>query len=98
MLLVLPPPGLRRGLPVGREPLAVQEDIRMNHCDHNHTTLGEIRALPTGGDGHMLTCHRHYLAEMAYRQMRRRETRPPRDPDAWPEPPWESLTITHPAV
>ena len=35
-------------------------------CDHNHIA-DEVRRLPTGADGAMLVCRRHYNEEMAYR-------------------------------
>ena len=35
-------------------------------CDHGHQA-DEIRRLPTGGEGAMLVCRRHYNEEMTYR-------------------------------
>ena len=61
----------------------------MNHCDHGHETVGEIRRLPTGGDGAILVCHRHYRRELSFRTERARDT----GRDVWDWPSWESLTV-----
>lgn len=69
----------------------------MNHCDHNHETRGEIRALPTGRDrwqGNMLICQTHYFAEMDYRRSRARET----GIDKWQFPPWTDLEVVYQEV
>ena len=41
--------------------------MTINHCDHNHVVYGEVRLLPTGGEGNMILCKCHYRAEMLVR-------------------------------
>ena len=69
----------------------------MNHCDHNHETGGEIRALPVGFDpyhGNMLVCRSHYHAELQFRRERARQT----GADKWKFPAWDDLEVVYERV
>ena len=59
----------------------------VNWCDHDHWTREELRALPYGGGGNILCCHRHYLVERAERRTRQRTC-----------PPWDNLKIYAEAI
>ena len=42
----------------------------INTCDHGHEGTFEVRLLPYGGGGNIITCFGHYIKEMAFRKER----------------------------
>jgi hypothetical protein len=59
------------------------------NCDNIHCTKanGEVRLLPTGGDGNMIVCRSCYEHEMAFRRsFSKRGVKPDL-------PSWESLKV-----
>lgn len=45
------------------------------NCDNDKCTsaTGEVRLLPTGGEGNMILCFACYLHELSWRRMRNKE-------------------------
>jgi len=62
----------------------------MNACDHGHLVEGEVRLLPTGGDGNAILCRSHYDSEMVFRKERIA------DGVSYPLPKWETLKVYDP--
>jgi len=57
------------------------------YCDRNE---GEVRVLPTGGEGNMILCFACYRAEITWRKQRNREL----SPDCqFALPSWDSLKV-----
>jgi hypothetical protein len=61
----------------------------MNQCDHGHECHEETRLLPTGGDGNMIVCRRHYHHELTYREQQNRRY----GEGKWKLPTWNSLKV-----
>ena len=64
---------------------------RNNMCDGSRCKLpnGEVRLLPTGGDGNMIYCRACYEHEMSYRRERNRDM----GYAAFELPKWEDLKV-----
>lgn len=81
----------------------------MNTCDHGHDTVEEVRVLPIGGQGNLILCKKHFMAEMNFRREENRVKFPPSiywenettlknipHPSAYPIPSWGDLKIYDP--
>lgn len=44
--------------------------MNINHCDHGHATIDQVRKLPYGSPeqgGNLIVCYRHFIKEIAAR-------------------------------
>jgi hypothetical protein len=57
---------------------------------------GEVRLLPTGGDGNATLCLSCFQYEMSYRRQRNAELREQKTGTAYEIPRWQSLKIYNP--
>lgn len=62
------------------------------NCDNDkcHSSTGEVRVLPTGGDGNAILCFGCFLHEIAWRRERNRELS---KECQFKLPSWESLKV-----
>lgn len=69
-----------------------QTKMKNNNCDNDKCIdpKGEVRVLPTGGEGNAILCHTCYLHELRWRRERNHDLAPA---NRFKLPQWETLKI-----
>jgi hypothetical protein len=70
--------------------------VKNNNCDNDKCTdsKGEVRVLPTGGEGNAILCRACFRHELRFRMERNRELCPENQFDL---PSWQDLKVYAPA-